>query len=250
MFSVIETLLIELCTLHQSTEKMKHIILAVFVLFIGASVAYGQTQTGKASFYADKFEGGPTASGEKYRHSKKTAAHKTLPFGTKVRVTNLENNKTVDVVINDRGPYVEGRIIDLSKSAAEELDYINKGIAEVKLDVIDAGDGKGGGQNVPIDRVAVDEKEFYDFEIERFEPKGWGVQIGTYQELVNLMRLADNLKNSYKKKVNVQVKIVNGIKYYSICLGEFSSRGKADDFIAEVKKKFPDSFIVEYDKIR
>ena len=227
---------------------MKKILVGVFLLMVIAS--YSQTQTGKASFYADKFDGGPTASGEKYRHSKKTGAHKTLPFGTKVRVTNLENNKTVDVVINDRGPYVDGRIIDLSKSAAEELDFINKGIADVKLEVIDAGDGKGGGQSVPIDRVAVDEKEFYDFEIARLEPKGWGVQIGTYQELVNLMRLADNLKNSYKKKVNVQVKVVNGVKYYSIMLGEFSSRSKADVFASEVKRKFPDAFIVEYDKVK
>ncbi|HEX8060855.1 MAG TPA: septal ring lytic transglycosylase RlpA family protein [Cyclobacteriaceae bacterium] len=227
---------------------MKKIFVIVFLLMGAAS--YAQTQTGKASFYADKFDGAPTASGEKYRHSKKTGAHKTLPFGTKVRVTNLENNKTVEVVINDRGPYVDGRIIDLSKSAAEELGFINKGIADVKLEVIDAGDGKGGGQNVPIDRVVVDEKEFYDFEIKRLEPRGWGVQIGTYQELVNLMRLADNLKNSYKKKVNVQVKIVNGIKYYSIMLGEFSTRNKADGFAAEVKRKFPDAFIVEYDKVK
>lgn len=219
-------------------------------LLLVSTLAFSQTQTGKASFYADKFDGAPTASGEKYRHSKKTGAHKTLPFGTKVRVTNLDNNKTVEVLINDRGPYVDGRIIDLSKSAAEELDFINKGIAEVKVEVIDAGDGKGGGVSVPIDRVAVDEKEFYDFEIKRLEPKGFGVQIGTYQELINLMRLADNLKNSYKKQVNVQVKILNGVKYYSIILGEFGSRKKADDFIVEVKPKFPDAFIVEYAKIK
>lgn len=228
---------------------MRNILYFALLLFF-ATASFAQTQTGKASFYADKFEGSPTASGEKYRHSKKTAAHKTLPFGTKVRVTNLENNKTIEVVVNDRGPYVDGRIIDLSRSAAEELDYINKGLAEVRIEVIDAGDGKGGGVNVPIDRVVVDEKEFYDFEIQRFEPKGWGVQIGTYQELVNLMRLADNLKNSYKKKVNVQVKIVNGVKYYSICLGEFPSRSKAENFINEVKKKFPDAFLVEYAKIK
>lgn len=224
-------------------------LLSIAFSFVFA-IAISQTQTGKASFYADKFDGGPTASGEKYRHSKKTGAHKTLPFGTRVRVTNLDNNKSVEVTINDRGPYVDGRIIDLSKSAAEELDFINKGIAEVRLEVIDAGDGKGGGVSVPIDRVAVDEKEFYDFEIKRLVPKGWGVQIGTYQELVNLMRLADNLKNSYKKQVNVQVKILNGTKYYSIILGEFNSRKKADDFIGEVKQKFPDAFIVEYEKIK
>ncbi|HMJ69633.1 MAG TPA: septal ring lytic transglycosylase RlpA family protein [Cyclobacteriaceae bacterium] len=228
---------------------MRNLEIVCFLCLL-STAAFAQTQTGKASFYADKFDGAMTASGEKYRHSKATAAHKTLPFGTKIRVTNLENNKTVEVVINDRGPYVEGRIVDLSRSAAEELGYINKGLADVKIEVIDAGDGKGGGQVVPIDRVMVDEKEFYDFEIKRFEPNGWGVQIGTYQELVNLMRLADNLKNSYKKKVNVQVKVVNGIKYYSICLGEFSSRSKAEDFIGEVKRKFPDAFLVEYAKIK
>lgn len=212
-------------------------------------LTFAQTQTGKASFYADKFEGSPTASGEKYKHSKLTAAHKSLPFGTKVRVTNLANNESVEVVINDRGPYVDGRIIDLSKSAAEKLGFVNLGLAEVKVEILDAGDGKSKSQSVSIEQVTVDEKEFYNFEIEKLQPKGFGIQIGTYQELVNLMRLSDNLKNSYKKKVTVQVKVINGVKYYSILLGPLSSRPKAEDLLAELKKKFPDSFIVDYSKI-
>ena len=218
----------------------------MFLLTAVTSVAFAQVQTGKASFYADKFEGNPTASGEKYRHSKLTAAHKSLPFGTRVKVTNMGNSKTVEVVINDRGPYVDGRVIDLSKSAAERLDFINAGLADVKVEVIDAGDGKGGGQITPVDHVAVEEKEYYDFEVKRLDPTGYGVQIGTYQELVNLMRLADNLKASYRKKVNVQVKVVNGVKYYSLTLGEFSTRKKATQFASDVKKKFPDAFVVEY----
>ena len=120
---------------------MKNLYLTFF-LSICASSLIAQVQTGKASFYADKFEGVYTASGEKYKHSKLTGAHKTLPFGTKVRVTNLENNQSVEVVINDRGPYVEDRIIDLSKAAAEQLGFINKGLANVKLEVVDPGDGK------------------------------------------------------------------------------------------------------------
>lgn len=212
-------------------------------------LAFAQTQTGKASFYADKFEGSPTASGEKYKHAKLTAAHKSLPFGTKVRVTNLANNETVEVVINDRGPYVDGRIIDLSKSAAEKLGFVNLGLAEVRVEILDAGDGKSKSQSVSIEQVSVDEKEFYNFEIERLQPKGFGVQIGTYQELVNLMRLSDNLKNSYKKKVTVQVKVINGVKYYSLLLGPVSSHPKAEDLLAELKKKFPDSFIVDYNKL-
>ena len=100
-----------------------------------------------------------------------------------------------------------------------------------------------------VDHVAVDEKEFYDFEIERLKPNGFGVQIGTYQELVNLMRLSENLKNSYKKKVTVQVKVINGVKYYGIILGQFSSRTKADQFRAGLLKKFPDAFIIEYNRL-
>lgn len=220
------------------------------LLMLCAFPSIAQVQTGKASFYADKFEGVFTASGERYRHNKLTGAHKTLPFGTKVRVTNTENNQSVEVIINDRGPYVEGRIIDLSKEAAEKLGFINKGLADVKLEVVDPGDGKVKEQPMrTIDQVTVDEKEFYDFEISRLKPKGFGVQIGTYMELVNLMRLADNLKNSYQKQVRVQVKIINGVKYYGLILGQFSSRGKAEDFREELRNKFPDVFIVEYDRL-
>lgn len=226
----------------------KALLVPIFIFILSVNVI-AQTQTGKASFYADKFEGRTTASGEKYKHNKLTAAHKTLPFGTKIRVTNVANNQSVEVVVNDRGPYVDGRIVDLSKSAAEKLGFVNLGLAEVKLEVVDAGDGKGKTQPVSIEKVSVDEKEFYDLSISRLNPSGFGVQIGTYQELVNLMRLSENLKNSYKKEVTVQVKVLNGIKYYSIILGQFSKRNKAADFLAELKKKFPDAFIVEFNRL-
>jgi rare lipoprotein A len=223
--------------------------LFTFALLVMGSCALAQVQTGKASYYADKFEGRPTASGEKYKHSKLTAAHKSLPFGTKVRVTHLGNNRSVEVVINDRGPYVDDRIIDLSKSAAEKLGFITQGLAEVRLEVIDPGDGKKSDPVKAIENVTVEEKEFYDFEIERKTPSGYGVQVGTYQELVNLMRLTDNLKKSYQKKVTVQVKVVNGIKYYGLILGQFSTRPKAEVFRDEIKGKFPDAFIVEFNRL-
>ena len=90
-------------------------------------------QTGIASFYADKFNGHQTASGEIFDENKLTAAHKTLPFGTMVKVTNLINNQSVIVRINDRGPFVAGRIIDLSKSAAKKIDLINVGVVKVTI---------------------------------------------------------------------------------------------------------------------
>lgn len=229
---------------------MKSIIFSTILLFSFA-FSFAQTQTGKASFYADKFEGKSTASGEKYRHTKLTGAHKSLPFGTKVKVTNLANKQSVEVVINDRGPYVEGRVIDLSKSAAEQLGFVNQGLADVQIEVMDAGTGKTSDPDPVkvISQVSVDENEFYDFEIERLTPNGYGVQIGTYQELVNLMRLAENLKSSYQKKVTVQVKVLNGVKYYGLILGQFPNRAKAETFREELRKKFPDAFIIEYAKI-
>lgn len=222
-------------------------LLALFLLFI-SSVCVGQVQTGKASFYSDKFDGQLTASGERYRHNRLTAAHKTLPFGTLVRVTNTANQKSVEVRINDRGPYVEGRIIDLSRSAAEKLGFINDGIAEVSLEVVNPGNGKESSIAKPIDRVSVDEREYYELEIARFDPRGFGVQIGTFKELVNLMRLADNLKKSYSKRVAVQVKIINGVKYYSLIIGNFPKQEKADHFRNQLVKKYPDAFIVNYNR--
>lgn len=227
---------------------MKNLFFSLLCVLLTAPV-FCQVQTGKASFYADKFEGARTASGEKYKKNKLTAAHKSLPFGTKVKVTNLGNNESVVVVINDRGPYVEGRIIDVSRAAAEKLRFVNQGIAEVTIEVVDPGDGKTKQTEIRIENVAVEEKEFYEFRIERTRPNGFGVQIGNYQELVNLMRLAENLKQSYKKEVTVQVKVLNGVKYYGLILGHFSSRVKAEQFRSEIKQKYPDAFIVEFDRM-
>ena len=88
-------------------------------------------QTGKASFYAKKFSGRKTASGERLHHDSLTCAHRTYPFGTQLKVTNPANGKTVIVRVTDRGPYVKGRIIDLSVRAARELGIISQGIAPV-----------------------------------------------------------------------------------------------------------------------
>ncbi len=93
-----------------------------------------ETETGIASFYGDEFNGRKTASGEVFNQSKLTAAHKKIAFGTIVKITNLSNNKTVTVKINDRGPFVHGRIIDLSKAAARQIDLIAPGTAKVKIE--------------------------------------------------------------------------------------------------------------------
>ncbi len=91
---------------------------------------------GIASFYGAKFEGRRTASGEVFKTTEMTAAHRTLPFGTQLRVTNLRNGKSVVVRVNDRGPHIRGRIIDLSKAAAKKIGITRTGIARVKLEVL------------------------------------------------------------------------------------------------------------------
>ena len=96
------------------------------------------TEKGQASYYGDKFEGRKTANGEIFSQQKMTAAHRTLPFGTIVVVKNISNGKTVKVRINDRGPFVSGRIIDLSRAAAAALGYINAGLASVEISYLKA----------------------------------------------------------------------------------------------------------------
>jgi rare lipoprotein A len=96
----------------------------------------GYKASGKASYYANKFQGRKTASGERFDQNAKTAAHRTLPFGTKVKVTNVKNGKSVVVRINDRGPFVKGRIIDLSRSAFERIGNLRSGVISVNIEVV------------------------------------------------------------------------------------------------------------------
>ncbi|SFF10957.1 rare lipoprotein A [Chitinophaga sp. CF118] len=109
----------------------------LFVLFctivLLASCSRKITENGKASYYADKFEGHRTASGATFHQNGLTAAHRTLPFGTKVKVTNIANGRSVKVRITDRGPFSEGRVIDLSKKAARRIGMVSMGVAVVEI---------------------------------------------------------------------------------------------------------------------
>ncbi|MDN3643593.1 septal ring lytic transglycosylase RlpA family protein [Lutimonas halocynthiae] len=123
------------------TKKIHYFKKRFFILccFIGLSLFFSEanfaqhTETGLASFYSDNLQGRMTANGDVYDKMKMTAAHRTLAFNTKIKVTNLENKKSVVVIINDRGPFVEGRILDLSRAAAEKLGFVDKGVVKVKV---------------------------------------------------------------------------------------------------------------------
>jgi rare lipoprotein A len=97
---------------------------------------HGRVQTGVASFYGGEFEGRLTASGAIYRGRRMTCAHRTLPFGTVLRVTDVETRRSVVVEVNDRGPYAKGRIVDLSMAAARKLGIVDRGLARVTVEVV------------------------------------------------------------------------------------------------------------------
>jgi rare lipoprotein A len=110
--------------------------LADIVPNVGYQVKSNDTKTyrGLASFYADKYQGRRTSSGEVFDQQKMTAAHKSLPFGTKLKVTNPDNGRSVVVTINDRGPFVRGRVLDLSKAAASKIGLVSKGVGTVVIE--------------------------------------------------------------------------------------------------------------------
>jgi rare lipoprotein A len=232
-------------------------------------VAYTQTQIGKGSFYDDKFEGRQTANGEIYKHSLPTAAHRKLAFGTKVKVTNLQNYKTAIVTINDRGPFIKGRIIDLSRSVAQSLDMPNNSIIEVKIEVLK-------DQNVTIALSPIspstlqttaikpssnkevtstdlqmksendhEVNEFYQMNINEITPDFFGLQIASFQDTDNLLRMANRLKVTYNTEVLVQIKTVSGLKIYTIILGQYNNRQAAEEFQDKIVSNYPESFIID-----
>jgi len=154
-----------------SASVYKLLLVATILIFLSSCGIVRTTTTpegkdnigdGIASWYGPDFHGKQTANGETYNMNDLTAAHKTLPFNTVVLVENQENGQTVVVRINDRGPYVGNRIIDLSRKAAEEIDMINSGTANVRLYLVDEGDR-------PITSHNISSKETFTVQLASFE---------------------------------------------------------------------------------
>jgi rare lipoprotein A len=241
-------------------------LLIVLALFGCLSSRAQITEFGLASFYADKFDGRITASGETFDQRKLTAAHRTLPFGTTVKVTNLENKKTVSVVINDRGPFIKDRVIDLSKAAAEELGFIKAGVTQVKLEVLNLSSSDKSAAAAPkrqvvISRAASDSRsqgsdqassvaseglEYYSLKSQLTTPSGFGIQVASYQEAANLMKLCDELQQKTNKEIIVQVSKQGDNKLYRVILGTFPSRETAGSYLDKYKKQFPGSFVMAF----
>jgi rare lipoprotein A len=171
-----------------------------------------------ASWYGPKFHGNPTASGEIYNMYALTAAHRTLPLHTRIRVQNLKNGKKLEVRINDRGPFVKNRILDLSYAAAKKLDMIGPGTAPVQIVVLSENP-----QNPT--------QKYY-------------IQTGSFTEKRNARNKYDQLhKRGYENSRILKVKI-NGKKYWRVQAGAFHALQEAKKALQNLSRENPHSFIV------
>lgn len=201
-------------------------------------------ETGIASFYADKFEGRKTANGEIYYHAKKTAAHRKLPFGSILKVTNIENNKYVIVRINDRGPFIDNRVIDLSKSAAKELGFVEKGLAKVKIELIASTD------DLPDKKPGTSLKKrlegYYKIDVSFKNPTGKGIQAGSFREDENIFKIAEELKSKYKTDVYIQIVKIKNAKVYRVIVGSSMDEIYLKKLKELISKDYPDCFVVTF----
>ncbi len=180
----------------------------------------GAIQTGIASWYGPGFHGRPTASGMIYDQGELTAAHQTLPLGTKVMVTNLNNGRSTEVSINDRGPFAKGRIIDLSYAAARSLGMIGPGTIPVRIEVVD---GPYGLREIP-------------------QSLNYTLQVGSFTGKDNAAKLKEQLKKIYPRMAEVSVVPLHAkdTVYYRVQLGTFSDHNEAEKEAHKLARKgFP-----------
>jgi rare lipoprotein A len=159
-----------------------------------------------ASWYGPDFHGRPTSSGEIFNMYSLTCAHRTYPFGTKLKVTNTANKKTVECIVNDRGPFVEGRDIDLSYAAARKIGVIGHGSAEVLIEV-------NGRDSSYIRKVRVQEAG---------KSGPFAIQVGSFSEGINAIRLKKALNLKYGN-VYIQEVDIKGSTYYRVRVGNYDA---------------------------
>ncbi len=188
--------------------------------------ADGYSEVGIASWYGPGFHGKLTANGETYNQKAMTAAHKTLPLPTLVKVENLENGKTIVVRVNDRGPYSKGRIIDLTEVGAKRLGMIDRGTARVRVSVLseDPDCYVTHGQTVNIDKG------------------NFAVQIGAFTVPENAERLAAN----FGSRAYISKGYVNGSEWSRVWITGYSTREQAEQAVIDELGLYTGAFVVRY----
>ena len=202
------------------------------------SSASGFTQRGLASWYGNKFHGRLTSNGERYNMYGRTAAHKTLPFNTYVRVINLKNGKTTVVRINDRGPFVRGRIIDLTYTAAHSLGMAEDGVVPVKIEAL----GYARKKREAGRWVQVYEKPA------SYEVGDFTIQVGAFADRENALRLYASLKRKYGS-ATVNIFDRGTERFYRVRVGKYAHLAKAEAAAESLQGKgFPNAFAVARDQ--
>lgn len=185
--------------------------------------ASGYDQVGMASWYGRDFHGKKTATGETYNMYALSAAHKTLPLGTRVKVTNLSNGRSVYLTINDRGPFVSGRIIDLSYGAASKLGSVDKGVIKVRITAV-------GSAPAP-QNVTVAQKRLYH------------VRVGAFSDKSNAYRTNRELRAAGYTQARIRQVRANGRLLHVVQAGSYSDRQQAQRVLSKLKRVFPSSYI-------
>jgi rare lipoprotein A len=230
-------------------RKISFFVLFSVIMFVPECWVSAQhpnlVQEGLASYYADKFQGKTTASGEKYYHEKATAAHKTLPFGTIVKVTNLENNTTTAVRINDRGPHKPGRIIDLSRSVARKLGFLNEGVTKVRIEAINRIEGKD--YHKPSSKPSSSKtRNIYSFNMRRTQPEGFAIQLGSFRKMQNLINASASVDHLERSKFHFEIAEKSSNEIYRLLYGFFDQRNRAEEIKSRLHSEFPGCFVVEF----
>ena len=203
-------------------------------------------EVGIASYYHDYFTGKRTASGENYDPNKMTAAHKSLPIGTLIKVTNLDNDRSVIVRINDRGPYVKNRILDMSRSAAMQLGLTQSGFARVTYTIIESA----LVQLTDTSPASADEKLFTINEVDTTVKMQYGVKIGSYEDPKYVFNISKDLKSKFNSSAYIQnVKLIKG-SLYRIFVGNFNTIKEAEELAEKLRKLYPDCKVVKYDSFK
>jgi rare lipoprotein A len=182
-------------------------------------VQSGWSQRGVASWYGRKFDGKPTASGERFDMYAMTAAHRTLPLGTLVKVTNLDNGRSAILKINDRGPFVSGRILDCSYGAAKKLGFAGAGLAHVRIQVVKRGRERPTAMPPPGDLIATGGRT--DTQV---LDGSFCVQVGAFHVKSNAARLAGKLQRDFGDAYVIRFR-----DFYRVRVGHLSTQEAADD---------------------
>jgi len=210
---------------------------ALLLTVVSCAPAKHDIQQGKiakfyvvASWYGDDFHGRPTSSGETFDMNALTCAHKEYPFGTKLKVTNTSNNKSVECIVNDRGPFIKGRDIDLSYAAAREIDLIAPGIAPVLIEIL--------GRDASYIRTV---------KVQSAEKRGpFAIQIGAFSDSVNAVRLKVSLRLKYANAY-IQEAEVKGAMWYRVRVGNFDQFSQAMETAERMGQEGYTALIVKAD---